>query len=101
MHGCIDGFSSRLIWLEISFCNKKPKIIGKFYLDAVRQLQSIRKKLKADDGTEHAIIEPIPILLRDSVGDSNSANSFSIVPSTHDLRIEAYWLKLRLDRTSW
>ena len=98
LHGCIDGFSRRLIWLEVSSSNKKPEIIGKFYLDAVRQLQSISKKLKVDDGTEHAIIQPIHILLRDAVGDNNSVNLFSIAPSTHNRRIEAHWSKLRQAR---
>ena len=55
LHGCIDGFSSRLMWLEVSSTNKKPEIIGKFYLDAVKQLQSIPKKSKAEDGNEKAI----------------------------------------------
>ena len=63
LHGCIDGFSRRLIWLEVSSSNKKAEILGKFYLHAVRQLQSIPKKLKANDGTEHAIIQLIHILL--------------------------------------
>ena len=72
-----------------------------FYLDAVRQLQIISKKLKADDGTKHAIIQPIHILLRDSFGDNNSVNSFSIVPSAHNQRIEVCWLKLRQDRIGW
>ena len=101
LHGCIDGFSRRLIWLEVSSSNKIPEITGKFYLDAVRQLQSIPKKLKADDGTEYAIIQPIHILLQDAVGDNNSVNSFSFVPSMHNQRIEAYWSKLRQDRIGW
>ena len=101
LHGCIDSFSRRLVWLEVSSSNKKPEIIGKFYLDAVSQLESISKKLKADDGTEHAIFQPIHILLRDSVGDNNSVNLFSIVPSTHNQRIEAYCSKLRQDRIAW
>ena len=63
LHGRIDGFSRRLIWLEVSSSNKKAEILGKFYLHAVRQLQSIPKKLKANDGTEHAIIQLIHILL--------------------------------------
>ena len=88
LHGCINGFSRRLIWVEVSSSNKNPAIIGNFYLGAVRQLQSIPKKLKADDGTEHAIIQPIHILQRDAVGDNNSVNSFSIVPLTHNQRIE-------------
>ena len=101
LHGCIDGISRRLIWLEVSSSNKKPEIIGKFYLDAVRQLQNIPKKLKADDGTEHAIIQPIHIFLRDSVGDKNSVNSFSIVPLTHNQRIKGYWSKPLQDRIGW
>ena len=101
LHGCIDGFSRRLIWFEVSSSNKKPEIIGKFYLDAVIQLRSIPKKLKMDDGTEHAIIQLSHIFLRDSVGDNNSVNSFSIVPSTHNQQIEAYWSKLRQDRIGW
>ena len=101
LHGCIDGISRRLIWLEVSSSNKKPEIIGKFYLDAVRQLQNIPKKLKADDGTEHVIIQPIHIFLRDSVGDKNSVNSFSIVPLTHNQRIKGYWSKPLQDRIGW
>ena len=46
-------------------------------------------------------MQPIHILLRDSAGDNNSVNSFSIVPSTHNQRIEAYWSKLRQDRIGW
>ena len=72
---------------------KKPEIIGKFYLDAARELPSIPKKLNPDDGTEQAIVQPIHVLLRDSVGYKNSVNSFSIVPSTHNQRIETYWSK--------
>ena len=89
LHGCIDGFLRRLIWLEVSSSNKKQEIIGKFYLDAVRQLQNIPKKLKVDDGTEHAIIQAVHILLRDSVGDNNSVKSFSIVSSTGQNRLVA------------
>ena len=28
LHGCIDGISRRLIWLEVSSSNKNPEIIG-------------------------------------------------------------------------
>ena len=74
---------------------KKPEIIVKFYLDSVRQLQSIPKKLKANDSIEQAILQPIHILLQDSVGYNDSVNSFSTVPSTHNQQIKAYWSKSR------
>ena len=69
---------------------KNWEVIGKFYLDVVRQLGCITKKLKADDATEQTIIQPFHIFLRDSVGSENFVNSFSIIPSTHNQWIEAY-----------
>jgi len=61
IHGCIDGFSRRIIWLEVNSSNKLPETIAKFYLDACRKLKGIPVKIKADDGTEHALIEPIHV----------------------------------------
>ena len=36
IHGGIDGFSRRALWLEISKSNKMPEVIAKYYLDAVQ-----------------------------------------------------------------
>lgn len=36
VHGCIDGFSRRLLWLEVGPTNKNPEVIAKYYLDAVK-----------------------------------------------------------------
>ena len=41
IHGCIVGFSRYLIWLEVASSNKKLDLIAKFYLDAVKRLESI------------------------------------------------------------
>lgn len=71
----------RWFFEETLFSNKTLEITGKFYLDAIRQLRSIPKNLKVYDGTGHAVIQSIHILLRESVEDSNSLNSFSVVPS--------------------
>ena len=35
--GSIDGFSRRVLWLEVSTYNKMPEIIAKCYLDAVKR----------------------------------------------------------------
>ena len=32
IHGCINGFSQYLIWLEVASSNKKPELIAKLYL---------------------------------------------------------------------
>lgn len=101
IHGCIDSYSRRLIWLEVSSSNKVPELIARYYLEAITQLKGIPNKIKADDGTEHSLIEPIHISLRDSNGDCEALDTFSIVSSPVNQRIEAYWSKLRRDRPGW
>ena len=38
VHGCINRFSSRLLWLEVGFKNTNQEVIAKYYLDAVKQV---------------------------------------------------------------
>ena len=101
IHGCIDGFSRKIIWLEVGASNKLPDVIAKFYLDAV-STYGCPRTVKADDGTEHSMIEPIHIALR-MINDNeeNALNSFSIITSPQNQRIEAYWSILQRDRIGW
>jgi len=101
IHGCIDGFSRRIIWLDVSSSNKKPELVATYYLNAVKQLGGVPRKLKADDGTEHSLIEPIHIALRSLSNEENVLGSFSIVTSPLNQRIESYWSKLKQDRIGW
>lgn len=101
IHGCINGFSRRLIWLDVSSSNKKPELITSYYINAVKQLGGIPKKLKTDDGTEHSLIERMHLALRDLSCDENVIQSFSIVSSPLNQRIESYWSKLKQDRVGW
>ena len=61
IHGCIDGYSRRIIWLEVAATNKMPELIAKYYLDAVKQMKGKPKIIKADDGTEHSVTEPLHV----------------------------------------
>ena len=63
IHGCIDGFSRRLIWLEVGPTNKNPEIIAKYYLDAVLQVGGVPQKMRSDDGTENSSVEALQIFL--------------------------------------
>ena len=66
----------------VTSSNKVPEIISQYYLKAVKRLKSVWKKIKADDGTEHSLIEPIHIYLRSLNDDKDGTiNSFSIVSS--------------------
>ena len=100
IHGAIDGFSRKLLWLEVSSTNKLPELVGKYYLDTVCKLGGVPVKVKADDGTEHAIVEPMhtyfSYLHRDGVEDA-----FSVISSPQNQRIKCYWSILKRDRIGW
>ena len=96
IHGCIDGFSRKLIWLKVGPSNTQPEIIANYYLNAIESI-GLPKKVTADDGTEHSLIEPIHITLR-SLGGEDAFDSFNITTSPKNQRIEAYWSLLQRDK---
>lgn len=100
IHGCIDGFSRRIIWLRVNSSNKLPEVVAKFYLEACKELKGVPLRIKADDGTEHALIEPIHIYLS-SLNRNEISNSFSITTSPQNQRIESYWATLQKDKIGW
>ena len=87
--------------MEVFASNKCPDLIAYYYLKAARNLNGIPKIIKVDNGTEHSIIEPIHLFLRDLSNESNVLNSFSVVSSPVNQTIEAYWSSFRKDRLRW
>ena len=100
IHGCIDRFSRCLIWLEVASSNKKPELIAKFYLDAVKSLEGIPLQIKADNDTEHSLIEPMHLHLS-ALNGNLEMNHFSIITSPQNERIESYLSILQRDRLGW
>ena len=56
VHGAIDGYSRKILWLEVSSSNNDPGIITKYYLDYVRQIGGPSRVIRADRGTENGNI---------------------------------------------
>ena len=48
VYGAIDGFSRRILWLEVASSNNDPKIIAQYYLDCVRQLGATAHVVRGD-----------------------------------------------------
>ena len=71
--------------------------IAKFYLDAVKSLEGIILQIKADNGTEHSLIEPIHLHLS-ALNGNLEMNHFSIITSPQNQNIESYWSVLQRDR---
>ena len=61
IHGAIDGYSRRILWLEVSETNNNPGIIAMYYLEALKEIRVVPRILRCDHGTENstlALLQP-------------------------------------------
>ena len=56
IHGAVDGFSRRILWLEANSTNKNPGMIASHYLNTVQQLEGVPVRMRCDKGTENSVI---------------------------------------------
>ena len=102
VHGCIDGFSRRIIRLETGPSNKDPEIIASYFISTVKNINGVPRKIRSDDGTENSLIEHIQIALRASHdGEFAGLASFAIGTSPSNQRIESLWSQFAKDRPMW
>ena len=102
IHRCIDGYSRRIMWLEVGTTNNDPRVIAKYYIDCVRQVGGTPSIVRADRGNENVKVAGIQRFLRRNDKDSFSGNSsFMYGKSVSNQRIEAWWSQLRKGCTEW
>ena len=102
IHGCIDGFSRRVLWLVVCKSNNDPKIISKYFLCCIQQNQGCPTMVRTDRGTENTLMAAMQCFLRRSHGDDQaSLKAHAYGPSTSNQRIEAWWSHLRKSWTTW
>ena len=56
IHGCIDGFSRKILWLKCMTTNNDPKVVLHLFLKAVQNFHGSPKLLRTDCGTENVLI---------------------------------------------
>lgn len=101
IHGGIDGFSRKLLWLEVGTTNNDPYTIAHHYLKTFQKLKYIPTIVRSDAGTENVQVEAIHVALRYGQGDAFSGlNSYLTGKSTHNQRIESFWVQLQRMCTS-
>ena len=102
IHGCIDGFSRRMIWLKLERSNNDPKVIGVLFRDAVIEAGGCPTILRTDRGTENVIMSSAQCFLRRNGTDSLAGLKAHRYGSSHsNQRIEAWWAYLRRSWSSW
>ena len=73
-HGCIDGFSGKILWLKIETTNNDPVVIAYYFLECLNQVKIASKVIRSDRGTENVYISGMQHYLRRN--DENTDSCF-------------------------
>lgn len=95
IHGAIDGFSRKILWLEVSRSNNSPDSIASFYLNMVKELKGCPVELITDLGTENGLAASIQSYFREN------PDAHRHVPSPRNQRIEGWWSFYGKHRSTW
>ena len=91
IHGCIDGFSRKILWLRVLTSNNNPHVIESLYLDTVEDLGMYPRCVRTDCGSENGLVAASQCYFHQNSG---------FIPhiygsSHHNQRIEAWWSQFR------
>ena len=56
IHGAIDGYSRKILWLKVLASNNNPKMIGTLYLNYVSQSKVTSRLVRSNRGSENVVI---------------------------------------------
>ncbi|XP_078495651.1 uncharacterized protein LOC144751196 [Ciona intestinalis] len=95
IHGCIDGWSRKIMWLAVLRSNNNPFVVAHLFLKTVMSVEGYPRKVRSDCGTENVHVAAAQCYLN----NSSSAHIYGTSP--HNQRIEAWWSFLRRSCTTW
>ena len=95
IHGCIDGWSRKIMWRYVTRSNNQPNYVAAYYLDAVEEYGRCPVDLVMDLGTENGIMAGIQSFFGDD------PDSHRYVPSPRNQRIETWWGFFRKSHSKW
>ncbi|CAH3142456.1 unnamed protein product [Pocillopora meandrina] len=59
IHGAMDGFSWKILWLEVTRSNNSPDNTATYFLSTVKELKGCPRQLITDLGTENLELEGV------------------------------------------
>ncbi|XP_013381978.1 uncharacterized protein LOC106152794 [Lingula anatina] len=104
VHGGIDGYSRRIIWLEVASTNNDPYVVCSYFANAILKINGLPNVVRADRGTENTNIAQMQTFLRGANNDNRGMlnTSFLYGRSTSNQRIESWWSKFgSMGMTTW
>ncbi|KAH3788838.1 hypothetical protein DPMN_167000 [Dreissena polymorpha] len=79
IHGAIDGFSTKHIWLEVSDTNNNPKLILKYFLDSMKSIEKATRIILCDAGTENSDVCILQQFFRYNASDAFAKHRIVII----------------------
>ena len=99
IHGAIDGYSRKIMWLRVGESNNNPKIICSYYLSCVKDLKLFPSCIRSDRGSENVVICGVQrYFMRQK---NRTRPSFMYGSSVRNQRIESWWSLLKRSRSAW
>ena len=95
IHGCIDGFSRKVIWLNVCRSNNDSIIPAHFFVSSLEEDKICPNILKTDCDTENGIMASLQSLLH------NNVNAHRYGTSQANQRIENLWSHYKRTYTTW
>ena len=71
IHGCVDSFSRKMIWLFVGSTNNDPLIVASYYLKPVKENRVLPRLVRADCGSENSVLGGIQRFFRRNHDDSS------------------------------
>ncbi|XP_022805671.1 uncharacterized protein LOC111342816 [Stylophora pistillata] len=102
IHGCVDGFSRRILWHEVQRSNKNPRSVVSYFIKHVKAAHGCPVRVYTDPGTENGLVAGIQCYLRgEGLDEYAGSKSHKYVSSSKNQRIECQWSHYRKQRLSW
>lgn len=91
IHGCIDGFSRKILWLQVVSSNNNPSVIASLYLNTIKKFRIFPRCVRTDCGSENGLVAAAQSYLH----RDNDHKAHMYGSSNHNQRIEAWWGQFR------
>ena len=102
IHGCIDGYSRKILWLNVSPTSNDSQVIATYFIQCIEKLNLIPRLVRSDRGSENTILGGTLKYLRREHGNAVAGDeSFRYGPSVSNQRIESWWAFFKKNRSSW
>ena len=95
IHGAVDGFSRKVIWLKLARSNNNPVVPVFFYFQAIRTIGKLPLLLRTDCGTETSMMAGLHSFLHNDISLHQYGKSVT------NQRIENWWSHYRRGYSNW